>query len=252
MELEKILSRVVLIAPFAHLAVCSLYIYGFSMGFGLSISGLFTATDFFIVTLQNLIVIYPVALMLPAIIWYFQHQSTSDDDGGMASVSEFSVRRKIFVGVIVSISVFVFFWFAISRIQGFYFSWYLLLQAILICMLPFAIQLASRAQLNRAKVSFSLNCAMFVLAVVALGIEKGDLYRRGSFVQLTNNDMKCGNQTVLLPIGDRFLAVGTDATRNIINDDCKVVFKFERTKLYRNVGIWEGPIKALTSLFRKS
>lgn len=249
MDQDKILSRVALIAPFAHFVVCALYIYGFSLGFGLSISGLFSATDFFIVTLQNLIVIYPVALMLPATIWYFQHKSATDDDAGIVPLTEFSGRRKLFLVIVILICLFVFFWFAISRMQGFFFSWYLLLQAVLVFSMPFVVHFSSRARISRARMSLVLNCAMFFLAVVALGIEKGDLYRRGSAAHLANSEMKCGGHTVLLPIGERFLAVGSDGNRYVINEDCKVVFMFEKARLYRDAGIWEGPGIALVSLF---
>ena len=74
-EADKMFSRAALLFPALHFSTCTIFMSGYSAGFGSNIGGLFSISDFFTITIQFLFTTYVANLLLPFIIIFSRHKS---------------------------------------------------------------------------------------------------------------------------------------------------------------------------------
>jgi hypothetical protein len=235
MDIEKLWGRAAFIVPVGHVIVCSLFIFGFCAGFGPSISGLFTVSNFFTVTLQNLMVIYPVCVGFPLLAYYFMVRN--DHDGTLFS-AKFELRNEkayyFAFWIVLTVSWSLFGLMIRERWQGYYVPWFFIAISAFVAMLPLVCYICAVKGVTFRTLRVTVDILYFVTTVIALGATKGDVYRRGSSESLQDEQMHCEKLTVLIPVGERFIAVNKNTgDRFVINEDCKAVFTFDTAQPYK-------------------
>jgi hypothetical protein len=75
MDIDKSLGRLAVMVPVVHVVACSLFLVGYSWGFESGVATLFTASDFFTVSLDHLVRMYALGMAFPLALLVYQHRS---------------------------------------------------------------------------------------------------------------------------------------------------------------------------------
>lgn len=250
-DLEKTISRAVILVPVAHIIVCTLYIAGYSLGFGGNIGGLYSPVDFFTVTLQHLIYIYVLSLAMPILFILFRHRSgrtyasdeiaaETDPEKKVALAQTASRVVSFFDYALPMFLVLVLVSFSVSIYVDTYIQYYLTFNAIVLSLYPTFIRLAEWLNFRGLRVEVAWSLISFTAAVVGLGLDSGQIDRRLTYDALAKGAMRCQGHVILTPIGQRFLSVTRDNRRHVVDADCKARFEFEQRPLWRG-----GPLPSL-------
>jgi hypothetical protein len=247
---EKIAGRATLLIPVVHLVTCGLYMAGYSLGFGGNIGGLFSASDFFTITIQRLISTYVMSAGLPALILFVRHRSGKPyiSDEIAAEPDESRRDRLLKTAVLVRLTANVVFitnfiiWciILIAEIYADYWiEYYLFSTMTILALFPIWWKIAERLKFYGMPVEIAWCIFSFAVGVVGLGLNSGERDRRISYTELVQNRMHCATHVVLTPIGTRFLSVTPDGIRHIINDECKILFDFEKRPNFSKGTLYE-------------
>ncbi|MFV0625218.1 hypothetical protein ACBY01_14565 [Sphingomonas sp. ac-8] len=234
---------------------------GYSAGFGGGISGMFSASDFFTVTLQHLVLIYATALIGPAIATYSLHRLLSSKANALANDNKARFRKspKSVKLVILAIAVLM----TVTLITSFIFEVLLDVERgfYQLFIIPFfwAVQIwptfGKMVGLTRTTGIIAWHVLVFTVTVFSLGLTDGHSDRRLEYKALAPKHMFCGDVVILTPVGDRFVAVDSGGVRHIVNDGCKKLFTFNKTSLLHDksdfirllIRWWGEKLKHVTS-----
>ncbi|PTS81391.1 hypothetical protein DBR17_09765 [Sphingomonas sp. HMWF008] len=223
---------------------------GYSLGFGGNIGGLFSASDFFTITIQRLISTYVMSAGLPAVILFLRHRSGKPYISDEIAAEQDDLRKKrlentaALMRIMVSVGFIVAFilWCIILFAEIYSDSWieyYMFLTAATLAIFPFWWKAAERFKFYGMPVEIAWCIMSFAVGVVGLGLNAGERDRRFSYAELSQHRMHCATHVVLTPIGTRFLSVTPDGVRHIINDECKVLFDFQKRPIFSEGTLYE-------------
>jgi hypothetical protein len=242
-DVEKIIGRFSLLLPIVHIITCGLFMAGYSLGFGGNIGGLFSASDFFTITIQHLITTYTLSLMAPILFILSRHRTgrayaidlinaEKDEEtrARLVSTRQFIVKLTSWVLPLFAILFVVM--ACLSIYADAHVEYYLTLNMLVLGFLPTWWNLMNRLKLGGLPVEIAWCAIAFAVGVVGLGLNIGQTDRRLPYTALTESRMRCSNQVILSPIGERFLSVTPDNRRHIINEDCKTQFDFQKTAVF--------------------
>lgn len=235
--MDKSLARLAVIVPITHVVACSIFLAGYSWGFGGKVGTLFSVTDFFTVSLDRLIMIYLCGLGIPLGMIFYRHR-TGEPYASVAIARETDetkkqelIRRRRsriraltvlmwFAGV-TGLSAFI-----LSIAYDLYRSYYALFSAMLFSMSILWWKLAEKAKLDGIGAEFAWTVTWFVVSLVGIGMDAGFRDRRMTFDYHKSAHYRCGTHIILTPAGDRFISVTPDNRRHVINEECKDLFEF--------------------------
>lgn len=249
-DFEKIAARVTLLIPIVHLVTCGLYMAGYSLGFGGNIGALFSTSDFFTITIQRLISTYVMSAGLPAFILFVRHRSgkpyISDE---IAAEQDESRKRRLqntanLINLMLNVGFTAIFtlWIIIFIAQiyaDYWIDYYMFLTTTILALFPIWWKVARRLNFHGMPVEIAWLILSFAIGVVGLGLNSGERDRRFSYTELFQHRMHCATHVVLTPIGTRFLSVTPDGTRHIINDECKILFDFQKRPAFSKGTLYE-------------
>ena len=250
LDIDKVAGRVTIIVPVVHLAACGLYMAGYSTGFGGNIGGMFSASDFFTITIQHLVATYVLGLGMPVAVILLRHRSgrtyavdliAMEDDpakrADLVATRRWVLRLTTWVVpplVLIPLIILVCqIWTGAMR------DYYFALNFSLLALLPVWWKIANRLQLYGLPVELAWCALAFAVGVLGLGMNSGDRDRRFPYNAVSDVRMHCGKHAILSPIGDRFISVTPDNRRHIVNDECKVQFDFVPTSIIRLVPLYD-------------
>ncbi|MGH6746608.1 hypothetical protein [Novosphingobium sp.] len=232
MSFDQAFSRLIVLVPIAHVAACTLYIVGFSLGFGSGVAFLFTATDFFTVTLNGLAKIYFSAAIIP-IFMYFIIKNGRQAKKGITGKTWANIAGLIIA--FASCMTFVYIGaasYALVR-QGYMPSAFDFFGVFLVLVTPLVAFIFRK--FNFSYLVGSLLAVEFLGAILFQGYDAGKGYRQLPYRQLAAKSMKCGKYAIVFSVGGKFIAVDSNNRRRIVDADCKDKFYFEPKQIY-----WRG------------
>lgn len=244
MDIEKAIGRLTIIVPLIHLLACGLYMAGYSTGFGGNIGGMFTASDFFTITIQHLVTTYVLSLGMPVAVIFLRHRSgrtyaadliaKEEDPAKKAKLVDtrewviwFTTWALPLLGLLPLGLLACQIWTDAPR------DYYLPLTMLLLALLPIWWRAANRLNFYGLPVELAWCALSFAVGVLGLGLNAGDRDRRWPQAAFVDSRMRCGKHVVLNPIGERFLTVTPDNRRHLTDDECKVQFDFAPTTIVR-------------------
>ncbi|WP_019052943.1 hypothetical protein [Sphingobium xenophagum] len=249
-DVEKLIGRATLAVPVLHVLTCGIYIAGYSAGFGGNIGGMFSASDFFTITIQHLIMIYVLGLIFPTGFILLRHRAGKTYAADEIEREENPTRktrlisdRKFIVGfmdwflpsvgLVMIAMLFCQFWTG-ARIE-----YYMTFNMILLALMPTWWRLASYFRFYGLPAEITWCVFVFIIGVLGVGLNAGDKDRRAPYMFLANGHMRCKEQVILNPIGDRFISVTADNRRHIVADDCNVRFDFEAAPTFAEGSLYD-------------
>jgi hypothetical protein len=250
LDFDKFAGRFAVIVPIVHLVTCGLYMAGYSVGFGGNIGGLFSASDFFTITIQHLIATYVLSLGMPVIVILLRYRSgltyASDiarrendpvKKAELIAISKWANRFLMWVLPLLGLNAVVLLvcqmWTGAMPLYNLVFAFFSLV------LMPAWWKAADLLKLYGLPVELAWCCCAFVVGVVGLGMDSGDRDRRMPYILLSDARMHCGDHAILSPIGDRFISVTPNNRRHLINDDCKVQFDFMPTAIIPQQSLYD-------------
>lgn len=249
-DVEKLIGRATLAFPVLHVLTCGIYIAGYSAGFGGNIGGMFSTSDFFTITIQHLIMIYVLGLIFPTVFILLRHRSgktyAADEiereqdptrKARLISDRNFIVglldRFLPFVGLVMLGILFCQIWTG-SRVE-----YYMTLNMILMAFMPTWWRAAGYFRFYGLQAEITWCVFVFIIGVLGVGLNAGDIDRRAPYSSLANGHMRCKEQVILNPIGERFISATKDNRRHIVDDDCKVRFDFEPAPIFAEGSLYD-------------
>jgi hypothetical protein len=253
-DIDKIATRYTVFVPVLHLVSCGLYIAGYSTAFGSNIGGLFSASDFFTITIQHLIMTYIVGLGMPLLVILARHRSgktyaadliaKEDDPIKKAAMAENNRKTVKFIQWVLPLASLLPIALLLCQIwTGAMREYYLVLNFVLMALLPTLWNTASRLGFFGVRVEFAWVGLAFAVGVYGLGLNSGDRDRRLPFSAFADSHMQCKKHFILRPIGSRFISVTSDDRRHLVDDKCEVKFTFPRSDII--------PLESLFALVAK-
>lgn len=248
MDIEKLAGRAALAAPVLHISTCTLYMYGYSVGFGSGIAGLFSISDFFTITLQHLVTIYALGLAIPTVTilarhragWAYISDSLPTGENGRTIISKSLKITRFILHVTLFIYVMTPVAYLISSIVVDSFVSYFLINSFMgIGLLPVWWKLSDTLRFYGLSAEIAFVLVIFASSVIAQGVDAGQGDRRFRYDRLSEDRLKCGEHVILAPIGERFLAATRDGSRQVIDDECKVHFSFEKRPPFREGSLYD-------------
>lgn len=241
-DFDKVAGRLAIVVPIVHLVTCGLYMAGYSAGFGGNIGGLFSASDFFTITIQHLVTTYVFSLGMPLAVILLRHRSgrayavdiIAQEDDPATKAKLIATRQWVIGFTTWALPVLALFLFTMLICQiwtGSVRNYNFLFTSIFLALMPAWWGAADRLKLYGLPVELAWCAAVFAIGVVGLGMDAGDRDRRLAYKVLFDTRMHCGHHVMLSPIGDRFISVTPDDRRHLINEDCKVIFDFVPTAI---------------------
>ncbi len=250
MDFDKLSGRIAIMVPIVHLTACGLYMAGYSAGFGGNIGGMFSAADFFTITIQHLVTTYVLSLGMPIAIILLRHRSgrayaadlIAKEDDPVAKAAMVATRQWVINFTTWALPAFALFFLTIFISQiwfGAIRDYHFMLTLIVLALLPTWWKTATRLNLYGLPVEMAWCAFAFSVGVIGLGMNAGDRDRRLPYNVLSDARMSCGTHVILRPIGDRFISVTPDNRRHLINDECKVQFGFVPTPIVPQLSLFE-------------
>lgn len=227
MDAEKLLGRMALLIPSAHITICTLYLSCLSIGFGSRLFTMFSATDYFTITIHRLVAIYVYGLIMPALLFWvleiFFGRNFYDPAKSFKSQRRFIFAAMLFnnLPVIFGLPYLLYY-----KMQGFYvpaIAWAGMFAIFIFPFIRIANVIFRVPEFARGIVLFSVT---LVLMAGAIGYDDGVAYRRSELSDVRRDGMTCDDRTIILAVGDNFLAVSKSGKRQIVGEDCKVKFTF--------------------------
>lgn len=251
MDAEKLITRGAIAVPFIHVITCGLYIFGYAAGFGAQIGGMFSASDFFTITIQHLSAVYVIWLGLPLLSTYLLNRSLALDRGVDESIDRdetdsprlgsFSPVLFKLLDYILPLIAFAFATLLFLQIStGSVRQYKLCFIMIWTGTLPVWWRTQQHARLLGVPIQMVWIIATFVIGVLGMSMEAGDSDRRLPYAKLKPGRLFCKEQIILTAIGERFITATKDNKRHIVNDECEDFASFETVPV-----AVEGPIWAL-------
>lgn len=242
LDIDKIAGRATIIVPVVHLVACGLYMAGYSIGFGGNIGGMFSASDFFTITIQHLITTYVLTLGMPLVVIFMRHRSgrtyavdlIAREDDPLKKAELIATRHWVVgfttwtlpvLALLALVMLACQFWTGAAR------DYYFALNMCILALFPSWWKIANHLKFYGLSVELAWCALAFTVGVVGLGMNSGERDRRYSYNDLSEGRMRCGKHVILSPIGNRFISVTPDNRRHLVNDECKVQFDFVPTTI---------------------
>jgi hypothetical protein len=239
-DMEKVLGRLAIAIPLVHVVTCGLYLAGYSAGFGARIGGMFLPSDFFTITIQMLIQLYTLNLGLPVLILFVryiyvdgyasdvifkptEHQTIQDLTANISALKKILIVINtlcIFLGIVAIANL------TAEIIVGVKLSIRFTCSFLMLAGLPLWWKFATKLKRGGWQVEFAFLCTYFVIGIWAAGVENGQMDRRAEYSNFVGRRMTCGDHVILGPIGSRFLSIMPNGQRQIIDENCKIIFGF--------------------------
>lgn len=237
MDTDKVLTRIAVAVPLAHVVACSLFLSGYSFGFGDQIGGLFELTDFFGISIQHLAGMYLLGFGIPLLMITARHRSgfayaqdvreREPDSAKKATLERRDLSAKRVVTVVSSAMAMVgIVMITISQVFDTSRMYFIAMSLIATGISPLWWVVANSLRFHGLPAELTWIVASAIIGIIALGMDLGHIERRYSYEILSLNRYGCASMTILRPLGSRFLAVSPDGQRHIINEKCEVVFSF--------------------------
>lgn len=237
MDSDKLLGRAAIIIPVTHVAACSLFLAGYSWGFGDKIGTLFTASDFFTISLHYLVSMYIFGLGVHLVPLAYRHLSGTpytvdkisriqDEEQRQLSLKRLEVIKTMITLSLVVLFTLVVTLLIINIVYDLNRSYYLTISVLTLTIVPLWWHVANKLLISGVGMELTLLGLTFAAGLVGLGMDAGFRDRRYSFDALQGSHFACGSDIVLTPVGNRFVSVSPDGSRQVINDKCEVIFKF--------------------------
>lgn len=216
-DYEKSIGRATLAIPLIHVVTCGLYIAGYSAGFGGNIGGMFTASDFFTITIQHLLTTYVLSLALPISYIFVRHRSgktyavdliAAEDDperkAEMIATRQWIVKFSTWalpLIAVVPVSSFILQIWTDARLE-----YYLTLTSVSLALLPLWWTFANRLNFHGLPVELAWCVFVFIVGVLGLGLNSGERDRRLAYGDLAKGRMFCGSHVIVARLAsDLFL-----------------------------------------------
>lgn len=258
MDWEKSLQRLALIIPAVQITTCGLYIIGYSVGFRNQIGSLFSISDFFTITFNQLIMLYTSSIIVPSMMLLMRHRSgmTYAQDIIEATKDPFELRRELarlsFTRrCIIGILAFMFGMSSIVLIANILVAGFPIYQIFLIFLALsltaiFHIE-AKKHEIYGVRAELIWIGIVFLVAVFGFALDQGIRDRRLEYTKLGTSYYYCNKMKILSPIGENYIAVGPNQSRFIIDKDCKVIFSFPKTEPLFDGSLWDAVRSRLSS-----
>lgn len=242
-DVDKIIGRLAIIVPVLHLTSCGLFMAGYSAGFGGGVGGLFSPSDFFTITIQYLILIYALSLGVPTLLTVARHRLGWASYQDIIEKETDQIRKEklrsngeftkvvLVVSIWISLALFGLI-FALSIWVGAIRDHYVMFMFFAVSLAPLWWKVSNHFDIPMLPSELALNAVLFVVAVIGIGMDRGDRDRRLPFELVVSKTMQCNDHRILRPIGERFISVTPDNRRYIINDECETQFVFETVPIY--------------------
>lgn len=239
MDLEKVVSRAVVIVPIAHVVACTLFLAGYCIGFGGHIASLFSPSDFFNVTLDHMVLMYTTGLIVPALTVVVRHRAgvssavdqlaaETDDAKRAEGWRSLKSMRRVITGLSICIGILAVTYLTLSYRFDTFVQWYLGLSMLTVAVGPLWWAVTSKLKFYGIGVEYAWVTLSFAIGVLGLGMDNGELDRRNDYADLRSSRYACDKLVVVAAAGEKFIAAGKNGVRHVINDDCDIQFSFEK------------------------
>ncbi len=221
--------------PVFHVITCTLYIYGYSSGFGSSLSAFFSISDFFTITLQHLISIYFGSFFLPLLLIYFRHRNgyisfeeelTQKGDPDPRATSR-RIQKIILIALLIAcLSISLTTYVIYEQLKYVDFA---LVAAVLQLSIVFPYwKLCDAIRLSGMPADLGWLSIAFTIGVFFNGYNDGEKHRIMDVKSFSDNARICKDYIILTPISGKYLVIFKDGTRKIIDSDCKSQIEFSK------------------------
>lgn len=256
MDVEKFVGQLAISVPVMHVVACSLFLVGYSAGFGSEVASLFAVSDFFTISIDHLVRMYAIGIGLPLAFLVYRHRSgfayAADE---IAAEEDCHKREKLIqsrrnIQCFITCSLMILSLISISTIilSSLYDIYRIYSFPVLVLTAAMSIpywRICEKIGFYgmRAEVAFISIC--FASALISMGMDEGFSDRRSSISQLEGSAYTCGKYRVVGAVGQRFIAASTDRNRHVINEECEVLFDFPQTPTVRRMSIVDAVIGSI-------
>jgi hypothetical protein len=227
-------TAIIVALPVMHLLASSIFLWGYSVGFGSGLSAFAAPTDIFRVSIKHLVLLYLSVGSGAAILLsrsYIRKKRSAGINGDNPVKSNIGFGRIIGLILIVGIGFILPVAYVISC---YYFdrpvriAWAtapVLATAIMVLLV-----VSDHAQFDELKANAITVAALVFLMVLVGGLDKGHLDRTQSYEGGLVRFSRCNDLLIMKAFSDFYLAIKPDNTKVLIDADCKVKFSFPATR----------------------
>lgn len=250
MDFDKVVGRSAIGIPVLHVVTCGLFIAGYSAGFGGTIGGMFSASDFLTITLQHLVATYLFGLGIPIALVLLRHRAGYSYATDLIAKEEDPAAKERMINAhlltvrfltiavrgaaVVTIVGFICqFWTDSKR------DYYLTANAVMLGLSPNFWYAASRLKFYGLPAEVVFCILIFAVGVFTLGMNVGDGDRRMPYDLLRPSRMYCGSHTILTPVGARFISATPDNRRHLIDEECNIQFDFVHAPVIPKAALYD-------------
>lgn len=245
--------------PAIHVAACTVFLLGYSWGFGENIETLFSITDFFRISMQRLAMMYVLGLGFPLAlityrhkigITYYADRIEREPDNNVRALlvdSHERSRSKIrLVSPAIAIGIIL---LLITQINyGLAPDYYIMFSLTETALLPLWFDLCNRGGFYGRNVELVYAVVIFFTSVFSIGLEAGGRDRHMQYH--TSTGYTCSKNRIINAVGSRFISVGPDNGLKVITDECRTIFEFKKVAPYRDESVGRLLWQSLRSEFR--
>ena len=131
---------------------------------------------------------------------------------------------------------------------GAWIEYYLTLNMLVLALAPTWWDIANRLNFYGLPAELAWCGAVFIVGVLGLGLNSGEMDRRLPYSSLVDGHMVCRNQIVVSSIGKRFISVTPDNRRHLINEECKTQFDFSMSPVVPDKSLYDLAAKKFRAL----
>ena len=219
-----------LIVPAVHFLICIIYLDFYYRSFGNAVQTFASPTDVFSVSLAQIAPTYlsfAIGGALGLAPRAFGSRVPSAPLKEPTTAVRILVWVTVFMAVLSLISFYLYHW-----LTSYYQYFYLLSIPVLLLILYLYLPELTRRHWSTANLAFYIGTAVLLIVCIN-GLSRGQADRMISYDDAAKDHPRCGEYVVVAPLGERFLAIASDQSRVVINEDCEVKIVLVAAQAFR-------------------
>lgn len=227
--------------PALHLFICFFYLFFYQASFGRGLENFASPRDIFSVSISRIGIIYLASAIILLVIFLFNFGVRLERSNERMKARKVTSRRKLITVVIMGtviltaaalgpLSIYVVHY---NR-TGFHAYTLLYFPSVVFISIVNAI-FFRRYGIASKWVPVAAIVVAVMLSIAISGMNDAQEARAVNYEEERAEKASCGNFVVLLPVGDLFLAVGTDNARVLIDENCQPKFSLYQGYEFREL-----------------
>lgn len=239
MNIDSALGRLAIVVPVAHIVACSLFLFGYNLGFGDNVGTLFSPNDFFVTSLVHLASMYVIGLGLPSMFIVYRHRTgkrsyllneIENEKDPARRVKLLAAARRDRAVIIATVGFFALVGAARLILDAVYdVERQYVLNMLFITLFGSLIfwRICEQIKFEGVASDLTMIVIFFAVSVTASGMNEGFRDRRSAYADAAANGFACSRYAVVSSAGDKYLAASVDGQRHLITSECKALFSFQ-------------------------